>query len=502
MTRLALNSFFLQIFCLLLILTIGAGCEKGLTPRSYTDLTPANFPKNEADLNTAVTGVYNKFRQQDRSRDFTAAYIIQKTSVLVNNLSTTDEFATDWAITPQMIFTLKPTDLFAEQFWSRAQPTITLATITIEMVKAADYISDKRKAALVSELRCIRAIYAYDLYDEYGPVPIMTDPEIVSDLQKAQNYKPARPSQQEYSGFLVKELTEAALNLPTVTDNADFGRMSKGIALTCLLKLYMHDKQWAKAEAVSKEIIDLNYYMLQPNFKDIWAVNNENNKEIIWAIPYTGASGFENTFHFAVLPGDFKSLSEGQTPVPIQSWGQGYKLPWPVWDSFDPSDKRREVFQRYYWNGKAMVDLKASSSGAIPLKYPIDPNMTGAGSATDFVIYRYADVLLYRAEALNELNGANAESLDIINRLRTRAGLDTLAAGNFNQSTLRAQILKERQWELCFEGVRRQDLIRNGSFVSNALARGRQFVQPFHVLFPIPQYAINENPNIHQNTGY
>ena len=77
-----------------------------------------------------------------------------------------------------------------------------------------------------------------------------------------------------------------------------------------------------------------------------------------------------------------------------------------------------------------------------------------------------------------------------------------LAAGSFNQLTLRSQLLKERQWELCFEGVRRQDLIRNGSFVSNALARGRQFAQPYHVLYPIPQYAIDENSNIDQNPGY
>ena len=487
--------------CLILLVLACSGCEKKLEPITYTNLTPDNFPKNETDLNTAVTGVYNRFRAMDAARNWTAPYVYQQGGMMLNNETTTDEFATSWGWEDELNFTFKPTDAFPAQFWSRAQPAITMATLTIEMVKAADYISDEKKQALISELRCIRSLFAFDLYDQYGPVPIITDSAIVMDLQKAQQYKPARPSQQEYVSYLEQELAGAAAGLPVTIEKSNFGRMTRGIALTCLLKLYMHDKAWAKAVAISKQIMDLNYYGLQASYKDIWSLDNEGNNEIIWAIPMTNQGDNVNAYLFGVLPGDFVSLKQGDPKLSISPWGRGFILPWPVWDSFDPLDKRREVFPRYYWNGSAMVDLK-SSPGAIPLKYPVTPEMSGAGNGSDFVNYRYADVLLYRAEALNELNGVNGESVDIINMLRARAGLSALSAGSFNQLTLRSQLLKERQWELCFEGVRRQDLIRNGSFVSNALARGRQFAQPYHVLYPIPQYAIDENSNIDQNPGY
>ncbi|MEX2594855.1 MAG: RagB/SusD family nutrient uptake outer membrane protein [Anditalea sp.] len=119
---------------------------------------------------------------------------------------------------------------------------------------------------------------------------------------------------------------------------------------------------------------------------------------------------------------------------------------------------------------------------------------------------RYADILLSRAEALNELNGPNQESIDLINQVRLRAGLSSelLAVGDFStKEALREHLLNERAWEFYGEvGIRREDQIRMGTFISSAIERGHTNAQPFRVVFPIPQAAIDADPNLVQNENY
>ncbi len=185
-------------------------------------------------------------------------------------------------------------------------------------------------------------------------------------------------------------------------------------------------------------------------------------------------------------------------------------MPWPVWDSFEAQDKRREPFVRWYFNGSEEIDGRVVNGGSghmargsLPMKYPEDPDTNGSGSSTDLVLYRYADVLLYRAEVLNEVNGGpTQEAVDIVNSMRRRGGVYEIALADFDQTSFRDRILQERQWELCFEGWRRQDLIRHGKFIENALARGKHYADDKHLLLPIPQSARNENKNLEQNPDY
>ena len=135
------------------------------------------------------------------------------------------------------------------------------------------------------------------------------------------------------------------------------------------------------------------------------------------------------------------------------------------------------------------------------MKYSEDPEQKGSSQGNDFIVYRYADVLLSRAEALNEINGPSKEVTDLINQVRTRAHVSTLNWQNYTKETLRGFLLEERGRELYCEGHRRDDLIRHGKFIEKALEKGVA-AKPYHVLFPIPQSAMNENPNLVQNPGY
>jgi hypothetical protein len=135
-------------------------------------------------------------------------------------------------------------------------------------------------------------------------------------------------------------------------------------------------------------------------------------------------------------------------------------------------------------------------------KYWPDPNHEANNNGNDIPEIRYADILLSRAEALNELQGPNQESIDLINQIRERAGLNDITLADYpTKETLRDHILAERGWEFYSEGKRREDLLRMGKFISNAQARGKN-AKPFQKLFPIPQQAMDSNPKLVQNTGY
>ena len=164
------------------------------------------------------------------------------------------------------------------------------------------------------------------------------------------------------------------------------------------------------------------------------------------------------------------------------------------------------------------VDARDTYYGAIPLKYSEDPAGTGVNQGVDYVVYRYANVLLALAEALNEINGPNQESIDLINRVRERA-FDPDKPLNLadypTKEDLRDRILDELGFELYFEGNRREDLIRHGKYVEYANDPVRmggpdsrpinpqQNARPYHVLYPIPNEVIVESGGVlKQNEGY
>jgi len=127
----------------------------------------------------------------------------------------------------------------------------------------------------------------------------------------------------------------------------------------------------------------------------------------------------------------------------------------------------------------------------------------GNHSGNDVPVLRYADILLARAEALNELSGPTQQALDLINLVRTRAGIANLTLTDAtSKEVLRDLILRERGWEFYSEGKRREDLLRHDKFISLAKARGIAVASDKHKLFPIPQTEIDANTACRQNDGY
>ena len=171
-------------------------------------------------------------------------------------------------------------------------------------------------------------------------------------------------------------------------------------------------------------------------------------------------------------------------------------------NSFDPSDTRvNQIIPEWTSTATGQLVMGLGNDQSFPYKSPFDPNSVGFNAGNDIPEIRYSDILLSRAEALNELSGPSQEAIDLINEVKIRAGATPLSLAGLTQESLREAILQEREWEFYFEAKAREDQIRHGVFISRAQARGAN-AQDFRRLFPIPQTELDANGLLEQNPGY
>ena len=243
-----------------------------------------------------------------------------------------------------------------------------------------------------------------------------------------------------------------------------------------LLKLAMHEKEWQEALDIIKEIEDLNYYKLEPSYISVFSAENEGNKEIILAVPNIVDGDRHNNWLAHALPPSYADPNGYST----SNWN-GYKLPWAQYDKYwdfvgEPggpiNDERVKdaIMENYYDTNGDYIDIRelaktASSTdwvshGVIPYKYPADPAGVGVNQGNDYVVFRFADVLLYKAECINNLRPMSPDVITLLNKIRDRAKTTLISLSDFkNQQELNDFILDERGRELFMEGTRREDLL-------------------------------------------
>jgi len=508
------KNIFIQ---LLFSFTLLTSCS--LDVEMYDQLSPDNILNSEDDVKSAVTGIYHELRGGGW-----ANYNCAWGSLLTMQVGCTDECDCNWLWDVQMDYLWKADTKDLGQFYNEMVPAVTKATSLLERMKKVT-ISAPAKRRYMAEVRCLRAIWAYDLYDLYGTVPLITEPEIALDPDKADNYYPTRPTVEWYVKFIEDELTEAEKSLPTAQslNSGDYGRMTQGIAQMYLLKLYMHEagqerhyrnneqkalEWWNKVVSITSDMIESGQYELQKDYMSIWSPSNQHNSEVIFPIPNFPVAGLGNCFLAHALPSDYVS----KAGVALSKWN-GFLVPWDFYDSYDEHDKRRAALLTTYWNGKKEVDRRTEyvgKPGAIPMKYQENANTTGQWDASEYVINRYAEVILARAEALNELSSTpTKEAKNLVHDIRKRAFANYEGSkyekeiNDINdKSEFRDHLLKERAWEFCWEGMRRPDLIRHGKLISNAQDRGKVMAKDIHILYAIPSSACYENPNLKNNEGF
>jgi hypothetical protein len=370
--------------------------------------------------------------------------------------------------------------------WNNYYNSIRDANLVLANLENEEF-SDEFKQRTEAEVHFLRGWAYSELYKLFGRVPLFKTPTD-DPLQ-------LRASDEEVRSFIEQELTAAIAGLPVETQA--FGRASKGIASAVLAKYYLNTKQWQQAADMALNVINLGQYSLLPTYSDVFSIENEGNAEMIWTLPKISTSGSaSNLLNALIFPPSFPRPFSNNAVFAARTY-----LYDDFVNSFEPTDTRSGPIITEYTLADGTVVQGLGNDQSHPLKLPWDPNAVGARAGNDIPVIRYADMLLTRAEALNEVNGPSEEAIDLINQVRTRANATPLVLADFTKDSLRDAILQEREWEFYFEGNSREDQIRHGVMISRAQARGVN-AQDFHRLFPIPQGDLDANPDMEQNPGY
>jgi hypothetical protein len=485
------------LLLLLFLATANSGCKKFLKEEVYTQYDPGSFLQDKSGVDALLTGAYARSR--------IVAYDSRNYTFLMNEFTTDISFETGGGLerdaTPFIQFNWAVNNSFLNSFWVKMYGAIASANTVLMVADQLQGVPADNLNRIKGKARFIRAVSYYFLYNLFGPTPIIEIPAGASpDEIEAIGKSTPRATHDEFVKYMVEDLEFAADNLP-VEENP-IGRASKGAALAVLTKLYLHEKDWNNVVATSQKVMDLHYYELYPDYTKLFSVAGENNKEYIYRAPCIAQSGYQNNYMPHAFPPNY----------PIQSnwvnFGAQFRTYTSFYKTFESNDIRKNLIVTEYDDNSGKHVLLLEDNNGNPLnnarsfKYVPDPDAVGESNGNDIVYVRYADILLSRAEALNELNGPNAESISLIKEVRDRAHADEKTLADFgSKDALRDFILDERGREFFTEGLRREDLIRQGKFISGAIARGYN-AKPYQILFPIPQQQIDANSSLQQNDGY
>lgn len=447
----------------------------------------------------------------------------------------------------------------APSLWSH-YTNIRKCNLFIDRVTASA-LADAWKKTRLAEARFLRAYFYSLLWTYHGGVPIITD--VLNQNEQGDDVFRARNTAGETIDFILKELGEAASDLPP---NAESGRATKGAALSlkgsCELfnagALYnpSNDKtKWAAAAASFKLVMGLDKYSLFPDYGTLFLEQNNNNVEVIFSRQHLGGTGLANyigqtgpRFVRGSLTG-WGHVDPTQELVDTYAMANGLPISDPA-SGYDPQNPYVNREKRFYqsivydgaeWLGDIMImkqgvgslnatDLNNSSISTRTGYYTrklVDPKYAGAqdnGNSANWIIFRYAEVLLSYAEAQNEAVGPDESVYKAINAIRNRSDLIDLPLG-LNQEQMRIAIHRERRVELAFEEKRLPDLLRlklaeinlngplhaikidlvGGTWVYQVVPAGgglRKFYPEKNYVLPIPQSAREKNPKLEQNPHY
>jgi|TARA_B110000908_G_scaffold151224_1_gene185791 hypothetical protein len=484
----------LKIFIICSLLVFSA-CNEELEFKDFGEVNPSIFPASEADVEALVAAAYYPLRGGYSN----GIHATAETGLIFTLDATTEILQGPYGQQQQAtLHSYNPTVTTFTRYYDQFYNQISANTLSIDQIENSTLNENVKKAG-IAELKCARGFLAYELFDMYGglviaPLEVLQNPLVDTPL--------ARLTEQETVDFIEKDLLQAALDLP-LPGEATYGRFSQGLARMLLIRLYLHQKRWEDVETQANLIIAMNHYILDEDYVGLWTTTPPiESKEIIFTVPADYAATSENQWQLMAAPNNFPDVNGFGT---IQS-------SWQFYDSFEANDVRKTNLIAEYVGTDGVTYNRNNPAnvmqlGPVPLKIGLDPRLPGL-TTIDMIIYRYADVLLSKAEALANKTGVpTQESIDLINIVRERAGLNDIQLANFADiDTFNTMILLERSHEYwCENGQYRADLIRHNKYIeyADALNGVASESAPHKVLFPFSLDRISEGKGLFlQNPGY
>ncbi|QCR24846.1 RagB/SusD family nutrient uptake outer membrane protein [Pontibacter sp. SGAir0037] len=474
----------MKAYIILFLLVISTSCQDFLELQPESQINDQNFYKTENDFEKAMIGVHGTFRDLYNTDIFYIAELMTDNAEISISSSSITEVEFDE-------LNITSSNTIVQSVWDRALYTVARCNVIINRLEGVA-ISDDAKNRLMGEAKFMRAYAYFILVQTFGSAPI-TNVEFRSPDQIMATDLTLKPKDEVYN-VILEDLTSAEALLPADL-NPNKGRISRGTVKTLLGKVYLTQKQYNLAASQLKEVIDSRQYSLVNNYSSLFVKGNENLAESIYELKFISGANLGNSYSVQFTPASTGLLANRQQ-------GSGRITPTlSLMEAYEEGDSRRDASvgdsitsdltgeKAYSRHGLKFVDLTA-----------VNPR----DGAVNFLVLRYADVLLMYAEALNE-QGSTASAEEYVNMLRDRADVEGVAG--LSQEEMREAIAHERRVELAYEAHRWFDLIRTGRAkeVIDAYYAGKGLnftLAPHELVLPIPRREIEINPAIKQNEGY
>ena len=522
------------------------GCTK-VDNKVYSTIDSDSFIPTEGDLNSLVGPAYATLR--DLYMGWDALYDLEEICADELVIPARPNGWVDGGVYKTMhLHTFNSLQPHVGTVWSLCYTGINNCNRVIFQITSGKIPVTTGKDGILAELRAVRALYYYVLCDNFGPVPIVTSYDTKGGQLPSQN------TRKEVYDFVISELHGAMPLLSSNADKSTYGKMNKWSAFSLLAKMYLNagvytgTPQYDSCRMACDSVIGSGNYILEANQEDVFKTENENSQEIVFSIPFDEkyAAGFNLELH------TLQPISQHSYNLQASPWGGICAIPQYI-KTFDPDDNRLKTnwiqgpqydantgqqlgceypplstagHKLEFINSLPGIDSSQEIDGFRLGKYEI---RMGAlyDLSNDVPFFRYADVLMMKAEALLRTGKAD-DAAAIVTQVRQRSFLtnppkavvtgaqlqqgsvyqygvainDVLQGpANGGSDILYGRFLDELGWEFAMEGRRRSDLIRFGVFTRKSWLSHTPNGD-FRTIFPIPQDEIDKNNNLKQNAGY
>ncbi len=464
---------------LLIMLMSFTSCDDFLTIVPETQLSSATFFKTESDFAQAVNGAYAPLRGYYNSQAWLLGELHSDNTFYMRNVLfgavENAENLADFSVPVSNGTTPNANVLTA---WRQLYLIISRANQVLASIDVVEFNQDS-KNNIRGQALFLRSFSYFHLVRYFGKVPLHLNP--VPGREGS-----ALPLSEEAVVFdqIIKDLTDAVPLLPLKAQQLP-GRVTQGSARTLLGDVFIYRKRWSDAEQILAPVISSGQYSLMPSYSMAFSKNstNKNNAESVFEVQYReGADGLQGSFLYQQLPfplnvNEVRSLFGTTNPQPID--GQGNNVPTPdIIAAYEDGDLRKDASIEYI-----TVSGRPGTNKITPIiKKFKDVHAQHNNHGINWPVYRYAEVILLMAEALNE-QGKSGEAAGLLNQVRSRAGLPASTASG--QSPMREAIYKERRVELAFENKRWFDIMRTDRIQQIIVPYGQRIVaNPLAYYFP------------------
>ncbi|GHB57270.1 RagB/SusD family nutrient uptake outer membrane protein [Persicitalea jodogahamensis] len=473
------------IFLFTLALLVSACNSKFLEIFPETELSSPVFFKTEADFQQAVNATYVPLRDIVNSRAWLLGEMHSDNTYYARNplfgATEQQEDIADFAIPTADGLT---TNTHVLNQYRLDYDIIARANQVLVLIDDVDFDATS-KANLKGQAQFLRAYAYFELVRYFGRAPLHLTP--VANRQEAA----AELANTEQLYAQIEKDALAATTGLFAKSKQEPGRVTSGSAKTLLANVYIQQKKWAQAEPLLRDVITSGEYSLMPNYVDAFSTStgNKNNKESVFEVQFLeGSAGLNGNFLYSFMPRpmtpeELKPITGTSNPQPLS--GEGNNIPTPdIIAAYEPGDTRKDVSIGYVTLSGSLRKNKVYPY----IKKYAKPHALNGNHGMNWPIYRYSEVLLFMAEALNE-QGKTGEAATYLNQVRKRAGLaDTKAA---SQAAMRDAIFQERRVELAFENKRWFDLLRSGKAVETITAYGQRIkANPEAYYYPVSEGSL------------